>query len=309
MRRVLLFLLFSFPLAFLSAEAFLSNALGQDLGELETLTGTGYEGERDGGDVTIYLDGEVIRKRIATDDGYIIEYGDTIERVSLNDSGERREWSLSTPEREETHLYYYDEDGSLASVSVTVNGELERRVVYLETPGGRLAGITGSGEAYIFPSFYLYENEGDVIRFTYHPGGPVIREDLSAENPPLYEIEDDGSWKETSLMADGRERVRVYNSSGLLVEESADGSVTEYIYDDEGVLLQKNTVDGSIEINEIYADGHLSSRVEIEDGITQKERHYLATGEIEEIRYRDGKAEYRILFDGDGVRVREIERL
>ena len=62
--RLLFFLLCFLSLFPLSAEAFLSNALGQDLGPIEALTGTGFEGEREEGRVTIYQDGSVIRERI-----------------------------------------------------------------------------------------------------------------------------------------------------------------------------------------------------------------------------------------------------
>ena len=45
------------------------------------------------------------------------------------------------------------------------------------------------------------------------------------------------------------------------------------------------------------------------DGILTKERKFLESGDIEEIRYKEGRAEYSILFEGDGVRVKEIHRL
>ncbi len=306
--RLLFFLLCFLSLFPLSAEAFLSNALGQDLGPIEALTGTGFEGEREEGRVTIYHDGSVIRERIESADGYTLEYGDTLERVLYNEDGERREWSISTPDREEVHQYFY-EDGTLSSVSVSVDGNLEKRIIYLETPQGSLSVLAGSADAYISPSFYLYESDGNLIKFSYHPGGPVIRENLSDANPPSYEIEADGSWKETVLHDDGSESVKIYDASGLLVEEQEDGIIIRYEYDDEALLLKRTETAGTASVEEFYENGHLASRIEMTDGVAEIERHYLDTGEIEEIRYSDGVPEYRILFDGDGLRVKEIERL
>ena len=143
-----------FPLCFIllcspcHSEAFLSNALGQNLGAIPALTGSGYEGESEDGRTVIYHDGSVIKTRQDTEDGYVISYGDTTESVRLGDDGERLEWRLETPERAEVHTYFY-EDGRLSSVSVSINGELRRRIVYLDTPSGSLSAITGSSDSYI----------------------------------------------------------------------------------------------------------------------------------------------------------------
>ena len=297
-------LLISFPC---TADAFLSNALGQDLGSIESLTGSGYEGDRKDGVTTIYLDGSVIRERREGENGYTIEYGDTVETVTLGDDGERTEWRIETPDKKEVHTYFYT-DGRLSSVSVSIDGELERRLVYLDTPSGALAGTTGSSDSYISPSFYLYELDGNSVKFTYHSNGLVTREDFSA-SPVDYEVEDDGSWVETETLPDGSEKERVYSSDGRLVSEKIGDSLTSYEYNDAGDMIKSHSINGSEEIVSSYEDGHLVSSETIIDGMTSRIRNYLDSGEIEEIRYRDGVPEYSILFDGDGVRVKEIHRL
>ena len=218
-RRLLSIALLFFLSLPLFPAAFLSNALGQDLGMIEMLTGSGYEGEENGSERVIYHDGEVIQRRIESEDGYTIEYGDRTESVRLGENGERSEWTVEQGDRTETHTYFYTDD-RLSSVSVSVDGELQRRLVYLETPSGTVAAITGTNDSYISPSFYLYENDGDAVKFTYYENGLVMREDLS--DPSLsYTIEDDGSWKESRTLPDGTAMEKIYDTSGRLVQESS----------------------------------------------------------------------------------------
>ena len=289
------------------SEAFLSNALGQDLGAVEALTGEGYEGERDGTATRIYLDGEVIRTRIEDDGGYTVESGDEREIVRLNEDGSRSSWTLSTPEHEEIHTYFYD-DGRLSSMSVSVDGVLERRIIYLDTPSGALSGFSGTYDAYLSPDFYLYQLDGGSVRLTYHGDGRVTRSDASMEEAS-YEVEEDGSWKETQILPDGSERISIYSPDGRLERVEEGGSVVSYGYDEDGELVLETRTEGSSENRIHYEDGRISSTEELSDGIMIKERHHRADGGIEEIRYRNGKPEYSILFEGDGVRVKEIRRL
>ncbi len=308
MRRLLLPAFLACIIAPCSGGAFLSNALGHDLGAIEALTGAGYEGERNGGTTTIYLDGEPVMTRTEDENGYRIAEGDTVEEVSYGSDGLRTERRLITPGREEVHTYFYSDDGSLSSVSVSVNGSLERRTVYLETPSGSLAGLSGSSSAYIMPSFYQYDLDGDTIRFSYHEDGRVIRENLSLGGIS-YEVLDDGSWSETETLQDGSVMVRIYSPDGRLASQS-DGSVmTRYEYDENGDIVSETVSEGALETIRRYADGSLASIEEKRDGSTERIRTYLDSGDIEEIRYRDGKPEYSVLFGADGMRVKEIHRL
>lgn len=290
------------------AEAFLSNALGQNLGVIPALTGTGYEGERTDDSLVIYLDGNPIRTRTETDDGYTVKYGDTVETVTLDENGVRTSWSISEPGRDESHTYFYDDSGRLSSVSISVDGVLLRRVEYLDTPSGTLSGITGTSDSYISPSFYLYEMDGKAVKFTYHSNGRVIREDLS-DQASSYELSDDGSWRESRTLPDGTVIERVYSHDGRLVEEASGSSVTSYEYDESGDLILSVVIDGEEEVRTHYEDGKTVMIEFLAGGEILRTRSFPDSGYIEEIRYRDGNPEYSILFEGDGVRVREIHRL
>ena len=302
-----------FPLCFIllcspcHSEAFLSNALGQNLGAIPALTGSGYEGESEDGRTVIYHDGSVIKTRQDTEDGYVISYGDTTESVRLGDDGERLEWRLETPERAEVHTYFY-EDGRLSSVSVSINGELRRRIVYLDTPSGSLSAITGSSDSYISPSFYLYELDGESIRFNYHDNGVITREDVSDPSTD-YEVEDDGSWKEIVTLPDGQVREWLFSPDGRLSEERTGDTTTRYEYDENGDLVLSVELYGDDEIRTSYENGRIALVETVRAGVMERERRFLDNGDIEETRYNNGQPEYRILFDGDGVRVKEIHRL
>lgn len=298
MKAVVLFLLAA---SSLSAAAFQSNALGQDLGPLESVSGAGYEGFAEDGKTTIYLDGDVIREREENDNGYTITEEERKEAVVLDEDGRRLSWSVETPERTETHQYFY-EDGRLSSVSVSIDGEMVRRIEYLETPGGTLAGTEGSLESYIAPSFYVYSLDGDTIRYTYHDNGMVTKEDSSLP-PAEYETEESGNWIERR---DGV--TRTYSPDGLLISEESGSTLTEYLYED-GIVSEVTVTEGDKRLVTSYSDGKVSRTDEYNDGVIQKTRTFLDNGDIEEIRYRNGEEEYLIVFEGDGERVKKVERL
>ncbi len=307
MRKAILLAAAALSAATLSAAFFSSNALGQDLGPIPALAGSGYEGESSDGRIVIYSDGVPVRERLEDESGYTVTAGGIEEIVAFDSEGRRRSWTLRSPGREETHTYFYD-GSRLASVSVSVDGNLERRVVYLETPSGTLAGLSGSGRSYISPDFYIYEEDDGFVRFSYHESGRTVRTDSFSEAPE-YTIADDGCWTERTVGEDGEEIIRRYDPQGRLAEETAGGVITAYAYGDDGDLSEVSVTDGGSVEHTIYSNGRRVASEYLLDGIMQRERHYPDDGGIEEIRYRDGIPEYRILFDGDGQRVKEVERL
>ena len=230
-----------FPLCFIllcspcHSEAFLSNVLGQNLGAIPALTGSGYEGESEDGRTVIYHDGSVIKTRQDTEDGYVISYGDTTESVRLGDDGES-------------------------------------------------------------------------IRFNYHDNGVITREDVSDPSTD-YEVEDDGSWKEIVTLPDGQVRERLYSPDGRLSEERTGDTTIRYEYDENGDLVLSVELYGDDEIRTNYENGRIALVETVRAGVMERERRFLDNGDIEETRYNNGQPEYRILFDGDGVRVKEIHRL
>ena len=58
-----------------------------------------------------------------------------------------------------------------------------------------------------------------------------------------------------------------------------------------------------------FLDGERHAERLYENGMLLSERTAMSDGRIEEIRYRDGNAYARILFDRDGLRVLEVEKL
>ena len=193
--------------------------------------------------------------------------------------------------------------GRLSSLSVSVNGEIKRRIDYLETPQGTLAATEGDLESYVSPSFYVYTLDGESIRFDYHANGMVTRSS-SLEAPKEYEISDDGLWIETEESG----RKRTYDGDGRLIRDEEGSIIREYSYD--GEVLQTMTVtEGENTFRTSYENGKAVGRDEYSAGTLIKSRRFGNGDEIEEIRYKDGKPEYLIVFDGDGRKVKRVERL
>lgn len=283
--------------------AYASNALCQNLGEIPALTGSGYEYLAEDGVTTLFHDGEAIMEKTEFENGYTITRPESRETVLVGENGERLSWSMERNGERETHHYFYDDSGRLSSLSVSVNGEIKRRIDYLETPQGTLAATEGDLESYVSPSFYVYTLDGESIRFDYHENGMVTRSS-SLEAPKEYEISDDGLWIET----DENGRKRTYDGDGRLIRDEEGSIIREYSYD--GEVLQTMTVtEGENTFRTSYENGKAVGRDEYSAGTLIKSRRFGNGEEIEETRYKDGKPEYLIVFDGDGRKVKRVERL
>ena len=283
--------------------AYASNALCQNLGEIPALTGSGYEYLAEDGVTTLFHDGEAIMEKTEFENGYTITRPESRETVLVGENGERLSWSMERNGERETHHYFYDDSGRLSSLSVSVNGEIKRRIDYLETPQGTLAATEGDLESYVSPSFYVYTLDGESIRFDYHANGMVTRSS-SLEAPKEYEISDDGLWIET----DENGRKRTYDGDGRLIRDEEGSIIREYSYD--GEVLQTMTVtEGENTFRTSYENGKAVGRDEYSAGTLIKSRRFGNGEEIEETRYKDGKPEYLIVFDGDGRKVKRVERL
>ena len=153
MRKLaLLCLLLPLPL---SAAVFSSNSIGQEISPKEMLDGSGYELERDGGVSTLYLDGNPVMVRTESDEGYTVESEGYEESVVISD-GRRERSTIREGGRETSYTYFYDGD-RLSSVSISVDGELAKRIVYLDTASGTPAAFSGDISGYILPSCYIYD--------------------------------------------------------------------------------------------------------------------------------------------------------
>ena len=58
-----------------------------------------------------------------------------------------------------------------------------------------------------------------------------------------------------------------------------------------------------------YGTSYRSRMESIKNDIIESERVILNSGEVEEIRYLEGAPSYKILYDKDGKRVKEIVKL
>lgn len=300
MKAIIPMLLISIPVF---GGAYASNALCQNLGEIPALTGSGYEYLAEDEVTTLFHDGEAIMEKTEFENGYTITRPESRETVIAGENGERLSWTMERNGERETHHYFYDDSGRLSSLSVSVNGEIKRRIDYLETPQGTLAATEGDLESYVSPSFYVYTLDGESIRFDYHANGMVTRSS-SLEAPKEYEISDDGLWIET----DENGRKRTYDGDGRLIRDEEGSIIREYSYD--GEVLQTMTVtEGENTFRTSYENGKAVGRDEYSAGTLIKSRRFGNGDEIEEIRYKDGKPEYLIVFDGDGRKVKRVERL
>ncbi len=293
--RMLLLLLISLPLY---SAPFASNALGQDLGPIDALTGSGYEGESADGRTLIYLDGEIIKERESLSDGYIIREGEREERV-IAENGRRVSRTITEPGRIEEYRYTYEDD-VLSSVTYSVNGEIESITDYIETPSGTLAGISGTEENYFTPEYLVYVRDGNVLRAYYAP--------RDAEIPEGYTQREDGSWIGTYTSA-GETIERVYSQDGLLLSEKREGREDIYSYDENGTLIQDEVIEGDTRMVIWYEDGRPTRSERYYQDRIIADRVYREDDRISETRYRDGEPYARILFDRDGLRVLEVENL
>ena len=194
---------------------------------------------------------------------------------------------------------YFYEGERLSSVSISVDGELEKRIIYLDTAGGTPAAFSGDITGYLLPSYYVYSLDGDVIRSSGSSGW----------TPPVsYVLQADGTWKEAAVV-DGRAVTKIYSPSGLLLSAEGNGVLEEYRYDDDGTLLSSIDRRGRDSAVTRYDNGAVSSISYYSGTALVRVRSYLDNGDIEEIRYEGSKPRARIIFDSDGLRIKEVHNL
>ena len=294
---ILSMLLFLLPL---NASYFESNALGQFIASKESLSGTGYEGEVNNGRTVIYLDGEVVRERVETENGYTVTEDGYTESVTLDSSGRRISDRVDDDGAITERVYSYDGD-RLSSVAITDGDGISRIIEYIDTPQGHLAGLAGDESGYLTPYFYVYSLDGDEVKVSLHAG------DGEAEfipDPSVYTIDEDGNWTGTSA-EDGAERV--YSPDGKLLSLTLGDRTELYSYDEDGELSSSDVTEGDTRTVSEYSEGRLVHSDIYIDGVIQTSRTYNEDGSMEEIRYRDGVKKSLILFDSDGLRIRRVE--
>ena len=294
--RKLLLLMLALPAPLFSA-VFTSNSIGQQIALKDSLEGSGYELAVEDGRSVLYSDGNVVMEREESPDGYSLISDGYEERVTIED-GQRTRCTISENGHETVYTYFY-EDERLSSVSVSVDGQLARRIIYLDTASGTPAALAGDVKGYLLPSSYIDSIDGNVIR----------AEGSSVWTPPVsYVLQEDGSWKEESEI-DGRPVTRIYSPEGLLLSTEGNGILEEFRYDDDGSLISSIERRGRESTVTRYADGNISSISYYSGTDLSHVRTYLDSGEIEETRYEDGRPRAIIVFDSDGKRVKEVRNL
>ena len=294
--RAFLFLLLLIPVPLFSA-VFTSNSIAQALEEKDALEGTGYELETGDRGYTLYLDGAPIEERSADDGGYTIVSEDREERVDT-ENGRRTRRIVKEGDSETIYTYFYDGD-RLSSVSISTDGSLEKRIIYLDTASGTPAALAGDIEGYITPSYYIYTLDGTVIK----------AEGESGWTPPAsYILQSDGTWRESTVV-DGRPVERVYSPTGLLLSTEGSGVMEEFRYSSDGELLSSVERRGGNTDVTRYENGNVKSISHYSGTELASVRTYLDSGDVEEIRYENGSPRARILFDSDGLRIKEVENL
>ena len=294
-----------FLLLSLEAAYFDSNALGQDLGMKEELSGAGYEGESSGGTTIIYLDGEPVRTRTDSENGYTVSEDGYSLSVVLDSSGRRISDTTDENGMITERVYSYDGD-RLSSVAITDGSGISRIIEYIDTPGGHLAGLSGDEHSYLTPYYYVYTLDGDSVKVSLHTDGSG-EEPLFIPDPAVYSVDENGNWSGTVTEEDGTEVSRVFSPEGRLISFRSGERSESYCYGEDGEIVQSDVIEGSVRTVSDYTDGKLLHEDIYIDDTLQKSRTYNEDGSIEEIRYRDGKRKSLILFDSDGLRIRRVE--
>jgi hypothetical protein len=103
--------------------------------------------------------------------------------------------------------------------------------------------------------------------------------------------------------------VYTYSPEGRLIAEENENESIIYSYADDGSLSQKERINNSNKTISYYLNGKEIKSLIIKNDIIESERVILNSGEVEEIRYLEGAPSYKILYDKDGKRVKEIVKL
>ena len=281
-----------------------SNPIGQRLSLKDGMEGIGWELDVSEASSILYKDG-VEESRTEHKDGLTIEIsGGRTERTVFSPEGLVSERMVREGDDETLYSYFYA-DGDLSSVSISENGTLVKRIEYILTPSGRISSMYSPEQSIVGPDYFIYTLDGNTIRLDYLGNGRVDKTDLDNETSE-YRLLDDGSWENTRIRGDERE-VLTYDSSGRLIGRDNGKVLVSYSYSEEGALLSEIAESGNERtVTEYSGSGTRTIRYRDDVIVTERMEH---PDSIEEIRYRDGKAEYRVIYDLDGKRILEVMRV
>lgn len=289
-----LFLIFLAISTLNASEFYSSNELMQKKSQIEAISGNGWELEISDNEESLFLDGSLHSSKTYHNDGYEIVRPESKERIFLNDDGLIERKIITTGDGSEEYNYFYT-DGVLSSYNLSVNSEVERVVNYVTSREGRLLSFESGEMRYLSPEFFVYTFDGSSVRL-------ASEEEVEAESEMLPL--EDGGYKRTV-----GETTFTYSPEGrLILEESLDKAIF-YTYGEDGSLRERKSDIGLNSEIEVYSNGVLEKTVYLESGVIVRELYPLDSGESYELRFMDGKAQYKILYDKDGKRVKEIVKL
>lgn len=276
-----------------ASDIYRSNELMHKIARIEALTGDGWELDSEDTLSILYKDGIEHSRKEYFQDGYSYSSKDQSERIFLDEDGNliRKVIKNGSIDEEYNYLYidgvlaqysFYDKDGSLSVV------------VYETTERGKLVALESNGEHYFGDDFYVYTLDGVSEKVSY------VSEELSGV---ITQTEDGGYTREYDGI------VYMFSPEGRLTRKEEATKIAIYSYDEGGSLTSESILEDGVETIKYYQDGSLTNTVVKEHGVIVSDTRPLPDGDFEEIRYLDGKKSYRIIYDRDGKRVKEIIKL
>lgn len=288
MKRELVLALILIASFSLHSSVYKSNELGQRKGFVDSLSGKGWELEVSDNEEILYSNGEIRSRKTLYSDGCSYSSDNGEERVYIDSNGNISRRIKKSSGKEEEYNYFYD-GARLIAYNYSLDGALERRVVY-DQAGNALIAIDGTSRGFFLDGLYVYDG---------HEGSFSI--DTSADGYEHGKAERDTDEKDGVLY--------FYSNDGRLEREISGNYEKKYSYSEDGALLSIEIANGNKKDVEIYSDSKLDKTISYENGSTIRERRTLDNGDIEEIRYMSNIPRYRIIFDKNGTRIKEVVAL
>lgn len=296
MRKLIFFISISiFSMSLLNSAIYRSNTLGQIFENVDEIKEDGWYLSKNGSSEALYHDGKLEEERTRSDKEDRTVRSDGSERVvTYSDDGIVKEIIERAGDEESKYTLCFD-NGRLKGYDYSENGELIKHVDYISFDN-RLISLKGDERAIFASDFYSYSMNGEDV---------ILRE--SKDSREILERNESGFFVET-VNINGEDITREFDDSMHIVSEISSSKEVYYSYLD-GALSEKRTISGDSEMIESYENGALASTIYFENGIKNRERKVLQSGNIEDIRYISGKQRYRFLYAPDGIKLIEAEAL
>lgn len=295
MRKFIFFLsIYIFSMSLLYSAIYRSNALGQVFESADEIKEDGWYLSKNGDSEALYHNGELQEERTKSDKEERVSRSDGSERVVTYSNGLIKEIVEKDGEIEAKYELLFD-NGKLKGYDYSENGNLLKHVEYIAFEN-KLISLKSDENAIFASDFYSYTMDGDDV---------IIRESIDSKD--ILEKTEDGLFIET-VNINGEDITRTFDDTMHIISEISPTKSVYYSYKD-GTLSEKRTIDDNSEIVECYEDGSLSSTIYSENGTKTRERKVLGNGNIEDIRYINGKARYRFIYAPDGIKLIEAEAL